>query len=732
MTARDVTGRDVTGPRRGGAVWLGVAAGAGASTMVVELAAVRLLAPWFGTSQTVWTNVIGVVLLALSAGYLLGARLSARASPEAALGVALAAAAVCAAGLPFAAAPVARLFLPAGLALDEVAGLLRWGSLATALVLFLPPALLLGCVSPLCTEILDRARPRGAGAAGGRVLAVSTLGSLAGTFATSWLLVPELGLTRTFVLAGAVLALLAFVVLALARGAGRASLALLPLALFAAGEARRPELAEGATLLEARESTYQSVRVTRFGAPGPDEERQLQVNEAFDSFQSVWKPEPGPIGEGSYYDVFALPAWWSRRTEGSWSVCVLGLGAGTAWRVFDGALPPGLELDTVGVEIDPDVVALGQRWMDLAPGPRREILSGWDARTALQHSTRRFDQIVLDAYANQMEIPPHLCTREFFALVRAHLAPGGFVTVNVGAFDLGDPVLEDVAAAVCAGFESSALALRVPFSRNVVVCARASGEMPDPAAAEWVPAHAGLVALARRLALPIAQRRFEPGERAAPSDDRSDLELRQIESLARAAAQRDALSDEHATQPRAEGDSDAAQPASTDDGVMRALTAHFERSEYAAALALAQSLAPGRERAHAEVLAAYQAGDMAGAVHSGVRSLAAYTDDARLAWTVGEVAIHFGATHAARLATDALARAVERGHVPAGERAEWERALATRSAATLALEARAEQSRDALSRARGAAGALLALCALGLTLLGLRTTPRARASPAEQ
>lgn len=713
-------------PGRSGGAWLVVAAGAGAATMVVELAAVRLLAPWFGTSQTVWTNVIGVVLLALSAGYLLGARLSGGARPERALGIALACAAAGAALLPFAAAPVARLFLPPGLALDEVAGLLRWGSLATALVLFLPPALLLGCVSPLCAEILDRTRPSSAGSAGGRVLAVSTLGSLAGTFATSWVLLPACGLTRTFLLAGACLALLACGVLLRTRAGARAFLALCPLAGFAAGDARRPELAEGTTLLAARESAYQSVRVTRLGAPGADEERQLQVNEAFDSFQSVWRPRAGPIGTGSYYDVFALPAWWASGERTSWSVCVLGLGGGTAWRVLDGTLPAGRRLVTLGVEIDPVVVALARQWMDLASGPAREVLDGWDARTALAHTERRFDQIIVDAYANQMEIPAHLCTREFFALVREHLEPGGFVTINVGAFDLADPVLERVAAAVCAGFGSSAEALRVPFSRNVVVCARAGADLPAADAPEWVPEHAGLVALARRLALPVARRRFEPGARDVPTDDRSDMELRQIDSLERAAA----LRNEAPAARIVNAESAVAIPEKDTLETRRVLAEHFARSEFAAALELARSLAPGRERARAEVLAAYQAGDMHGALRSGVAALGTYTDDAALAWSVGDVALNLGAVAAARLATDALGRALEHGQVATAERAEWVAAHATREAATRALEARAATSRSALSRARAAAAVLLGACTAALVLFGLAAARVS--SPGEQ
>ena len=160
---------------RGSASILAVAGLAGACSMILELAAVRLLAPWFGTSSEVWTHVIGVVLLALATGYFLGARLSRGARPLAALGLCLLAGAAATGWLPAATGPVASWFRPAEVALDEAAELLRWGSLAAALVLFLPPTLLLGCVPPLATEAVQRAEECSAGDAGGRVLSVFAL-----------------------------------------------------------------------------------------------------------------------------------------------------------------------------------------------------------------------------------------------------------------------------------------------------------------------------------------------------------------------------------------------------------------------------------------------------------------------------------------------------------------------------------------------------------------------------
>ncbi|MEM7309761.1 MAG: fused MFS/spermidine synthase [Planctomycetota bacterium] len=231
---------------------LGLAALGGAGTMTVELAAVRLLAPWFGTSLVVWTNVIGVILLALAVGYLGGARLSGGAQPLRRLGTVLLVAGATTALLPAAVGPVARLFLPGSLNLDEALPLVVWGSLASSLALFLVPAALLGTVAPLAVESLQRARGGQAGDAGGRVLCASTLGSLAGVFGTTHVLVPGVGLRATFLVAAALLAAAGGLALWAARGRALFGLVVLPVGAALVPPSLRPEVPEGWELLAAR------------------------------------------------------------------------------------------------------------------------------------------------------------------------------------------------------------------------------------------------------------------------------------------------------------------------------------------------------------------------------------------------------------------------------------------------------------------------------------------------
>ena len=527
----------MSAPRPTRAGWiLALVFASGAVALVLELSAVRLLAPWFGATSAVWTHVIGVILLALACGYLLGARLARGSTPLRSLAIVLWLAAASTAWLPACAAPVARWFVPQGLALDEAADVLRWGSLAAALLLFAPPTFVIGCVAPLASEWLERVGGSSAGEAGGRVLGLSTLGSLCGSFATTYWLIPELGLTRTYLACALLLGALALLASLQARRAG-AELALslvLAAALFGS-RWQRPAPVAGERVLEELETAYQSARVVE----REDGMRFLQVNEGFDSFQSAWQREPGLLPDGYYYNTFALPAAWEPGRTGVWRTLVLGLGGGSAWRVIEGTLADGRTLEGDGVEIDARVVELAERHMDLRESPGRRVFAGLDGRTALAAPGAGYDQLIVDAYANQVEIPPQLATLEFFEAAARKLRPGGWISANVGGFGLADPVALALARTAARALGARVLLLCVPFSRNLALVARVGEPLPEPGSAAFLGiAHAGLARLASQVSLPGTWRFVEPDAEPVLTDDHVPIERLQERSLELAAQAR--------------------------------------------------------------------------------------------------------------------------------------------------------------------------------------------------
>src|SRR3954449_4614255 len=181
----------------------------GMASLGAEIAAARLLAPWFGASTIVWANTIATVLVALSGGYWIGGRgppprpplsrpLPAPRPDRAPTFAGLCRLVLVAAGLmaavPFVAGPFLRVSVDA---LDSVEAGAFVGSLLAVLVLIAAPVLVLGCVVPYPIRLSVGALEE-AGRVSGRLYAISTLGSLAGVFLSALVLIPFAGTRRTF------------------------------------------------------------------------------------------------------------------------------------------------------------------------------------------------------------------------------------------------------------------------------------------------------------------------------------------------------------------------------------------------------------------------------------------------------------------------------------------------------------------------------------------------------
>ena len=381
----------------------------GAAGLGTEIAAARLLAPWFGASTVIWANTIATVLVALSGGYWLGGRLADRGASLRGLTRLTLAAAVLLAVVPFVSGPFLRSSVDAFDSLSVGAFL---GSLVAVSVLIAAPVLLLGTVSPyavrLCVTSVEEA-----GRVSGRLYAISTLGSLVGVFASALLLVPFAGTRRTFLVFAAALALVSL--LGLSRRFALVPVACAALVALPVGTLKATN---GEHVIWESETQYQYARVIERS----DGLRYLELNEG-QATHSVYRP--GQWLTGNYWDEFlVLP--FARGSRPPASIAILGNAAGTTARAY-GHFFPRARVD--GVELDGEITDVGRRLFDLK-GPDLHLHTA-DARPYLRTNPRRYDAIMVDAY-RQPYIPFYLTTKEFFALVRSRLEPGGVVMVNVG------------------------------------------------------------------------------------------------------------------------------------------------------------------------------------------------------------------------------------------------------------------------------------------------------------
>ena len=414
----------------------------GAASLGAEIAAARLLAPYFGASTIIWANTIATVLVALSAGYALGGRLADRRGDLRGLCWVVASASVLLAAVPFVADPFLRLSVRALGALS-VGGFL--GSLAAVLVLVAVPVMLLGTVAPYANRLMLTAVDR-AGSVTGGLYAISTAGSLLGTFAAALALIPTVGTHRTFIVFALALAGVA------ALGFGSRKAALLPVAialLLALPPTGVGTDVAGARVIYSTETQYQYVRVLQFR----DGERWLQLNEGV-AVHSLYRPWSYLTG-GYWDDFLVLPFAGPGRAPSR--VAILGDAAGTVARAY-GHYFPRTRVDAV--ELDGVLSTLGKRYFGLR-GANLHLYTA-DARPWLAAARTRYDAIFVDAY-RQPYIPFYMVTREFFASVRAHLRPGGVVIVNVGHIPGSDALEKVVSATMRAVFRS---VLRDPVSAD--------------------------------------------------------------------------------------------------------------------------------------------------------------------------------------------------------------------------------------------------------------------------
>ena len=384
----------------------------GISTLGSEIAAARLLAPYIGASTIVWANTIAIVLVALSIGYYVGGRLADRHPHIRGLCVTVLIASVLLALVPFVADPFLSLSVAA---FDTYSIGAFAGSLFGVLVLVAIPVLMLGAVSPWAIR-LKLERVEDSGEVAGRMYAISTVGSLLGTFMASLLLIPLVGTQRTFLTFAAILALVAALGLRPRWGlapAGVVALLLVPVGTIKAAED------ETARVIHEADTEYQYARVVEY----PDGERHLELNEG-QAVHSIYHPETvltGDVRDGYLIEPLAALGRPPER------LAILGNGAGTTVRAY-GRYFPATRIDAV--EIDGELFDIGRRYFGLRDRPGLRMFAE-DARPFLRRTDRRYDAIFVDAY-RQPYIPFYLTTREFFELARDRLRPGGVVVVNVG------------------------------------------------------------------------------------------------------------------------------------------------------------------------------------------------------------------------------------------------------------------------------------------------------------
>lgn len=431
----------------------------GMTTLAIELSASRLLGNIYGTSNLVWANIIGLMLIYLTIGYTLGGRWADRNPSPAIFYQIIIWGAFLSGVVPLVARPVLRF---SASAVSDIEAGLAIGSFLGVLILFSVPITLLGCVSPFAIRlaISDRAD---AGKTSGNLYALSTLGSFIGTFTPILILIPTIGTTRTFLVFSGVLMTIGFIGLAQHRRDLVWRLLLMPIALLIlalltlSGPTRAAP--EGMTLLYEKDSAYNLIQIveTENGT------RYLLLNEG-QGYHSQWHPTEIYYGRTWSYFLVAPYFNLNQNPDDVDNLAIIGLAGGTIARQYTdvyGAIP----ID--GIEIDGEIVEASRKYLGMNMDNLNVIVQ--DGRYAFNQQDTKYSVVGIDAYRVPY-VPWHLTTAEFFEEIDEHLTEDGVVVINVGRTD-DDRRLVDAMAATMLEVYPSLYAMDVPNSFNTILVA---------------------------------------------------------------------------------------------------------------------------------------------------------------------------------------------------------------------------------------------------------------------
>ena len=440
----------------------------GMAVMAVELGASRLLAPYFSSSQIVWTIIIGTIMIAMALGNIYGGRSADRDPNPDRLYRRIVIASVWIALIPVVGKYII-LGISALLIFSVNANYLIWAAFGACMVIFVFPLFLLGTVTPSLAKytmenLEDNARIVGT------LGAANTVGSIIGTFVPTFVTIPAVGTSITFLVFAGILLALALIYFISAKVKSTAAVAGTVLFLLSCALGWRSNFAFWKdNLLYEGESIYNYLQVEE-----TDDSVILSTNVLF-GVQSILRKDAGLTG--MYYD-YAMAAPFmagveEKLAEGTgFDLLILGMGTGTYGSQCARYYP---DMHIEGVEIDEKITWLAHRYFEM---PEDLYVCTYDGRAYLNAVTQQYDVILVDAYQD-ITIPFQMSSVEFFSLVREHLKENGVMVVNMNMRGGQEGNINQYLSDTIASVFPAVWTVDVPGSTNRELFASCSAEMSE-------------------------------------------------------------------------------------------------------------------------------------------------------------------------------------------------------------------------------------------------------------
>lgn len=382
----------------------------GAVVMVLEIAGSRVLAPFLGTSLFVWTSLIGIILGSLSLGYWLGGRLADKKTSYKIFSFIIFIAAIFIAITSF----IKTSFL--GLIQANIDDI-RTGSIIATTVLFAPASVFLGMISPYAVK-LKLENLEKSGSTVGKLYALSTVGSIVGTFLAGFWLLAFLGNTKLLMILAVTLALTSLLA-STSNKKLKILVALLILGNFVTYSLKENKLAEAGII--DLDTDYNHVQI--FKSRDPDTNKTVQMLDLGRASHSAMFLESDDL-VFEYTKFYRLAKHFKPDLKNS---LIIGGGAYSYPKDYLDKFPKA-NLDVV--EIDPQLTKLAKKYFRLENNERLNIYHE-DGRTFLNKNAYKYDVIFGDAFRSFYSIPYQLTTVESIRKMYDSLTDDGIVLVNI-------------------------------------------------------------------------------------------------------------------------------------------------------------------------------------------------------------------------------------------------------------------------------------------------------------
>ncbi len=483
---------------------------AGMSVMAVELAASRFMAPYFSSSQIVYTIIIGTVMIAMALGNVYGGRTADRNPNPAVLYRRMLIAGAWIAAIPFF-GRFAMIGISGLLIITVNSGFLTIAAFASCMAVFVFPLFLLGTVTPSLVRYIMESTEK-SGEIVGKLGAFNTVGSIIGTFLPTFVTIPAVGTAATFIIFSGILMILAAIYFISEKKITPTLIITVVIFIVSSVLGFTASFAFWTDDLKYEgESVYNYLQVQE------DERKIILSTNVLFGVQSI-KVKDSSL-TGMYYDYdLAAPAMsmaCSGKSPEELKILILGNGTGTyaseCTKYFPGC-------DVEGVEIDEKITKLAREIFEM---PESVRVYDYDGRAFIAAAKDKYDVIMVDAYQD-ITIPFHMSTVEFFTLVKNHLAPGGVMVVNMNMHSDGEGAINQ--------YLTDTILSVFPYARELDVQSYSGRELfasrdADPAEllqnAEGTPE---LAALFGRVQAGLRESRAS-GNSLILTDDRSPVEL---------------------------------------------------------------------------------------------------------------------------------------------------------------------------------------------------------------